>query len=198
MRKYLVVLTIVAMACAASAGEYRVNTQRGAVALNLPSQSISTRILVENMFTRIERLDNLCSRYPQIRAEVNTLLSELVALIVLLPSSCMDNVIVVPESAPEHARPMDSRTFAQFLGSLEEESFSSSKMKLLRQVATSANFTCAQLGMIIDGFEFSSDKLECARVLKPCIVDIENAFVVKSHFDYDSDKEKFMKLYYSE
>lgn len=198
MGKLTIVLATLAFVLTAHANEYHVQTNRGAVAINLPSRDISTRILVDNMFERIERLERLCSRYPAIRAEANALLAELVALIVLLPSSCMDNVIVVDDRGSAGPCAMDSRAFVEFLRTLEGETFSTSQMKLVRRVSGEAYFTCSQLGDIIDAFDYATDKIEVARVLRSRIVDAANAFTVKDHFSYESDKETFMKMFYSE
>ncbi len=198
MEKLTIVLATLVFVLTAHANEYHVQTNRGAVAINLPSRDISTRILVDNMFERIDRLERLCSRYPAIRAEANALLTELVALIVLLPSSCMDNVIVVDERGSAGPCAMDSRAFGEFLRTLEGETFSTSQMKLVRRVSGEAYFTCSQLGDIIDAFDYATDKIECARVLRSRIVDAANAFTVKDHFSYESDKETFMKMFYSE
>lgn len=198
MGKATLVLAIAALVLVAHSYEARVSTRRGSVAVDLPSRNISTRILVDSMFERIERLEVLCSRYPAIRAEANMLLSELIALIVLLPSSCMDNVVVVTEASSPSPSPMERGAFVQFLRTLEAEDFSSTKMKLLRQVASGAYFTCSQLGDIIDEFDYSTDKIEVARVLRSRVVDVENAFTVKDHFSYETDKETFMKMYYAE
>lgn len=196
--KLTIVMATLAFVLTAQANEYHVQTNRGAVAINLPSRDISTRILVDNMMERIDRLERLCSRYPAMRAEANALLTELVALIVLLPSSCMDNVVVVENVASAGPYAMDAATFGEFLRTLEEETFSSSQMKLVRRVSGEAYFTCSQLGELIDAFDYATDKIEVARVLRSRIVDAENAFTVKDHFTYETDKERFMKMFYAE
>ena len=175
----------------------RIQTARGGVNIELPnsnfSNNVDVRIVLDNIQSRLLRLERIANQDTNCDRLVQPIVYEIIALINLLPQ----DIYFVPIST-EVIYPMDDYHFAQFLSTLENESFSDDKLLFLRQVSTKNFFTCEQLGKIIDKFTFSDDKLEAVKILKSRLVDPENAFTLKDNFTFDSDKNRFMEIIYSE
>lgn len=80
------------------------------------------------------------------------------------------------------------------LGSIKEEiegeSFSNQKLAVLSSAASGRWFCTSQVIEVLDLYDFSSDKLEALRTMKPRIIDRENHFKIFKAFTFDSDKQQ--------
>jgi len=193
MRNAVIVIFILGVLAAAlgQAQMKRVRTERGVVELELSADNVNVRALISNLESRLQQLAVIAERNDECAQLMQPIILELLALIILFPSEIYVEPVIV-----EIIEPIDGALFAQFLGSLKEKTFSNDKLKFLQQVGSAHYFTCIQLAEILDCFSFSDDKLKAVRFLKPRIIDAENAFIIKDHFTFDSDKEKFMKIMY--
>ena len=175
----------------------RIQTARGGVNIDLHNynfgDNIDVQVVIDNIQSRLSRLERIANQNTDCARFVQPIIYEIIALITLFPQD-----IYFEPISTEIVQPMDDHHFAQFLGSLEDESFSDDKSMFLRRVSTKNFFTCEQLGEIIDKFTFSDDKLAAVKILKSRLIDPENAFIVRDKFTFDSDKNKFMKIMYSE
>lgn len=115
-------------------------------------------------------------------------------------------VVVVPSPGirPPHAPPpplivapaaMDAARFSGLLSAIEREPFSDDQLDILRSVSRHELFTVAQLGRIMDELAFSSDRVEAARLLRPRIIDPENAWMLNEHLIFSSDKQEVQRLF---
>jgi len=100
---------------------------------------------------------------------------------------------VPPPLGPPEA--MGPGELTKLIAALQEESFSSDQLDLVRSAATRNHFTCTQVVQILEPFSFSSDKLEAVRILRPRVVDPEHAYVLNDAFDFSSDKEEVQALF---
>ncbi|MBI5549662.1 MAG: DUF4476 domain-containing protein [Deltaproteobacteria bacterium] len=84
--------------------------------------------------------------------------------------------------------------FAALKSAISSESFENQKMSVLQTAATSAHFTVSQVGQLVDLMDFSSGKVQVVEVTRPRILDLQNAFHLYSHFDFEGDKAKVRKI----
>ena len=85
---------------------------------------------------------------------------------------------------------MDSEEFAVFIAHLRAESFSSDRLSLVRTVAADNYFTTAQVATVIREMSFSSDRVDCAVLLYPRVVDQSDFYRTYSAFTFDSSKRE--------
>ncbi len=91
-------------------------------------------------------------------------------------------------------RPMSSRDFSDLEREVQEESFSSDKLKLLRNASEYHRFTSDQLGRLLKLFSHDSDRLKCAQIIVPRIVDPENLYLQAGQFSFSSTKNEYLDL----
>lgn len=107
---------------------------------------------------------------------------------------------VVQHGGPGYAPPppppapvavaMDERTFGSFLSTLDNATFSDDKHAVLRSTAANNWFSCDQLRRILEMYSHGSDKVEAVGIVRPSIVDPQNAFVINDSFSFSSDAQK--------
>jgi hypothetical protein len=93
------------------------------------------------------------------------------------------------------ARPaaMGEDAFHRLLVALESASFESERLDIVRAAAQRNWFTAEQIVSVMATFDFSSGKVDSAAAMWPHLVDPENAFVVVSALDSDSDKAELRR-----
>ena len=64
----------------------------------------------------------------------------------------------------------------------------------LEQAVTAHYFLVAQVAEVLGDFDFSQDKLQAARLLKPRILDPENKFKLYEAFTFGNDKEELKRI----
>lgn len=101
-------------------------------------------------------------------------------------------VVVVPGHAAPVA--MDAASFASLVASVQKESFSDGKLKVIQLAATAGYFSSAQVGALVDLLTFSADKVRAVELTRGHIVDRQNAHTILSHFTFSSDKDAVTKL----
>jgi hypothetical protein len=85
--------------------------------------------------------------------------------------------------------------FAALKNAIAAEAFSAQKHQVLDTAVGSALFTVAQVGQIVDLFDFGNDKVKAVETISAGrIVDRQNAYQLYSHFDFSSEKEKVKRL----
>ena len=115
-------------------------------------------------------------------------------------------VVVVPSPGirPPHAprppvviapQPMESTRFSSLLYAVQREPFSDDQLDVIRSAARHELFTIAQLGRLMDELAFSSDRVEAAQILRPRILDPENAWMLNEHLVFSSDKQAVQRLF---
>lgn len=80
--------------------------------------------------------------------------------------------------------------FAALRSAIEAEGFEAQKLGVLQTALPTSLFTVAQVGALVDLFDFSSGKVKVVELCKPRIVDSQNAFQLYGHFSFESDKAK--------
>ncbi|MDD7455362.1 MAG: DUF4476 domain-containing protein [Bacteroidales bacterium] len=83
---------------------------------------------------------------------------------------------------------MDERAFSVLYDKIKTASFSDSKFDLVEVASLGCYFSCSQCARILSRFSFSSDKLKALQFMAPRISDYQNANMIYSVFDFDSDK----------
>ena len=83
---------------------------------------------------------------------------------------------------------MDERAFSVLYDKIKTASFSDSKFDLVEVASLGCYFSCSQCARILSLFSFSSDKLKALQFMAPRISDYQNANMIYSVFDFDSDK----------
>lgn len=94
------------------------------------------------------------------------------------------------DRAPAAMSPAD---FDQLLASVEDESFSDGKLRVIKMAAKQNYFTADQAKQLVAAMSFGDNKVEAAVLLYPQLVDQGNFFKVMDAFTYDSNKEKVQK-----
>lgn len=90
--------------------------------------------------------------------------------------------------------PMNPETFETLMEGMDREGFSDAKLAVLTTASQSNYFLVAQARRVLDELSFPSDKLAALKILKPRLVDPENAFQLVSCFVHNSDKEEARKI----
>ncbi len=102
----------------------------------------------------------------------------------------------LPPPPPGRGRPaaIPDGSFNSFLAAIDAESFSANKLNVVRQVSNAQYFRVAHVRQVIDRFSFSKDKLAAVALLKPRILDPENAFELYQAFTFSGDKDELRRL----
>lgn len=95
--------------------------------------------------------------------------------------------VVVVDEGCYAMRPSD---FNQALASIEEKTFSDSKLTLAKQVVKNNCLTAGQIKRIVTLFDFESTKLEFAKFAFPFCYNPENYWKINDAFDYESSIEE--------
>jgi len=86
--------------------------------------------------------------------------------------------------------PMNNNSFSQLKQTVNNSSFESDKVMMVKQVITSNYFTVKQVKEILRLFNFESSKLEIAKLIYPKTIDNQNFFSVFDEFSYSSSKQE--------
>jgi hypothetical protein len=96
--------------------------------------------------------------------------------------------------AAAEVSPMSHAAFSTLKASVEGESFSDGKLRIIGVAASSNWFAAAQVGVLVDLLTQSSDKVRVVEALRQRIVDRQNAHTLLSHFTFSDDKSKVQRL----
>lgn len=94
-----------------------------------------------------------------------------------------------PPPGPSCAYTGDS-DLSSLIGAIQGESFSSSQLRVLADAAQGRCFLVAQVAEILPLFTFEDDRIKALQLLKPGIVDRQNAFRIYSLFTFEASKEQ--------
>ena len=125
----------------------------------------------------------------------------------LIIDDYMENLPVQPSHPEDSYYPggyyprgvMDPQNFNDFLKTLEDATFESSRLKMLETTVINTRFTSDQCVRIIQLCDFESQRLKFMKLLYPVVVDKQNFFKVINLFDFDSNKREmnsFIKDYH--
>lgn len=125
------------------------------------------------------------------------------ARVTVVTTTSTPNVVAPTVVAPTVVAPMvvakpnaiSATTFASLKQTIKAGSFADDQLSALRSAAAHNWFTIAQVGEVVDLFTFGDDKIKAVRVLKPRVIDPENAFMLQNHFTFGDDKRKVMKIF---
>ncbi|MED5374073.1 MAG: DUF4476 domain-containing protein [Myxococcota bacterium] len=114
-------------------------------------------------------------------------------------SQVQSTVVVVQDPGPPPPPPgpvvATPREVDAILRAVEDASFSSDQLDVLRSAAAHHHFTCAQAARLVEPLSFSSDQVEALRILQPVIVDPKNAVELELLFTFSSDKEEVRRMF---
>ena len=85
---------------------------------------------------------------------------------------------------------MPSAEYGQLTNTLEEASFSSDQLRILRSLPSNTSLTMSQSIALLDEFSFDSDKLNALRIITPYISDRDQQYLLIETFTFSSDKQK--------
>lgn len=91
-------------------------------------------------------------------------------------------------------QPIADATLQALMGAIQKESFSDNRIAVLRQAVPSHFFLVSQVQQILPLYTFSADKLQAMRLLKPRMLDPENAFRLYDSFTFSADKEELGRI----
>ena len=97
--------------------------------------------------------------------------------------------------APVGPTAMTASEFASFRAAVENESFSSDQLAIVRSSAKHAYFTCAQTSQLLEVFSFGKDQVAAVELMRPHIVDPQNSHLVTANVTFSSDKNKIQALF---
>ena len=97
-----------------------------------------------------------------------------------------------PVAAPQ---PIEHRRFEQLKRAIKAESFAQQKLGVLQTAASGSYFTIHQVGELVDLYTFAENKVQAVRLVRPHVVDPENAFNLGSHFTFSSNKDEVQKMF---
>jgi hypothetical protein len=102
----------------------------------------------------------------------------------------------VVASEPPVAGPMamSDLDFATLVSALRHESFENQRLDVLRSAASAAYFTVAQVGQLVDLYDFSNGKVKAVEITRGHIVDAQNAFQLYSHLTFEADKARVRRI----
>jgi hypothetical protein len=100
-----------------------------------------------------------------------------------------------PPPLPVGPSPMAGHTFKQLVSVVNNESFESGKMEVVKSAAATNYFTVAQVGRILDELTFDSSKVTALQVLRPRILDPQNGFLLARHFTFTSTQQQAMAMF---
>ena len=99
-----------------------------------------------------------------------------------------------PPPPPMGPQPMADSDFAQLASAISAEPFPSNKIDVLRTAVPSAYFTCAQVGRLVDLYDFPNDKVKVVALTREHILDRQNGFTLYQHFAFPGDKDRVQRL----
>lgn len=104
------------------------------------------------------------------------------------------NITVVVVGGTVNNCQITASEMGQIKNSIKNESFSSGKKMLAKQILQSKKcFTAVQVSQIVNIFSFDADKLEIAKFAYDYTTDPDNYHILNSSFSFSSSKEDLMK-----
>lgn len=100
-----------------------------------------------------------------------------------------------PVPVPILPSPMAGSSFKALVALVDAESFETGKMSLVKTASAQNYFTVAQVGRILDEFDFESTRLQALEALRSRILDPENGFLVAKHFTFLSNQQKAVAMF---
>lgn len=101
-------------------------------------------------------------------------------------------VVAVVTAAP---KPMSDTAFAALLALVEEKSFDSSRMEVIKAAAGSGHFTVAQVSKLLAKLSFDSNRLDTLKAIHTRITDRENGVLLSKSFTFSSSQSEALKLF---
>jgi hypothetical protein len=116
----------------------------------------------------------------------------------LEPKGNYTSIIKIGGGSGEAAAPASSAIgsgdFQQLLKSIKDADFEGEKIRVLKMAAKHRYFSSAQIGQLVDAYDFSAGKLKAVELTAARITDPQNSYKILDHFDFDADKQKAQKL----
>jgi hypothetical protein len=100
----------------------------------------------------------------------------------------------VRQAAAPAVAPIDETGLASLRASIERESFSQGKLRVLEQAAASHYFLAAQVRTLLGEFSFANDRMRALELLAPRLVDRNNAFVIYDALTFTPEKQRARQL----
>lgn len=91
--------------------------------------------------------------------------------------------------------PMAPGPFAGLVASLRNATFTDDKDAILQTAVTRNLFTVAQVKELIATYDFDGSRVDAVRILRPSVVDPENAFLLADAFDFSSNAQEAQALF---
>ena len=87
-----------------------------------------------------------------------------------------------------HEYVMSNESFARLLELVDEESFSSGKLRIIEAASLGGCFSCSQVATLVQKFSFSSEKKKVVELMANSIVEFRDIEQILDQFNFDSDK----------
>lgn len=97
--------------------------------------------------------------------------------------------------APPALVPMAPGPFAALVGSMRAASFNDDKDSVLQTAVAHNLFSVAQVKELIATYDFDGSRVDAVRILRPAVVDPENAFLLADAFDFSSNAQEAQALF---
>lgn len=92
--------------------------------------------------------------------------------------------------APAGPTPMDEGSFNAAIAQINQESFESDRMRIVRSLASQNYFLVAQVERVLPLFSFENGKLAALEILSPRILDRQNGYRLYNEFRFSSSKTR--------
>ncbi len=168
-----------------------VQSERGSCPLILDSKAVNVRDLLNNIESRLKVLQLKAAQNPELRKELQPMISELAALIALFPPE----IHLVPVDI-QIVKAIDEYSFDFIIVKMAEMD-DKSRLEYLQTAGTKEFFDMNQIGQLVQLFDSTQSKFEAVRILRANIVDPENAWTIRDKFTSDSDGEKCIEIIFS-
>lgn len=93
-----------------------------------------------------------------------------------------------------HEYIMSDEGFVRLLELVDEESFSSGKLRIIEAASLGGCFSCRQVATLMQKFSFTSDKKKVVELMAISIVGLRDIEQILDQFSFDSDKREVLDL----
>ncbi|NNC09158.1 DUF4476 domain-containing protein [Corallococcus exiguus] len=100
----------------------------------------------------------------------------------------------LPPPPPPVVRPISDVQFRNITAAMVRESFPREKLRILSQVAPNENFLVTHILSVLGQFNFSNDKLEVVRLMRPTLLDPQNGYQLYQAFPFSNDKQQLQAI----
>jgi hypothetical protein len=171
----------------------------------VPSRNLAV-IDRDQMERRINRLENALrdamsrTKDSRGRESIRNAMEELDKLIEYVDNAApLPPPVVVNQPAPlppppPVVRPISDQQFRNINAAMVRESFPREKLRILAQVAPNENFLVSHILSVLMQFNFSSDKLEVVRLMRPTLLDPQNGYQLYQAFPFSNDKAQLQAI----